>query len=105
MTTREEVQQAVNSTKAPTYGRDDATKLRTIAWELFSEVRPLYIPKDIWGAESSHRNKLLLALMDLAYEIESAPGPVEIELVQPDVSPYTLELSRDILYLVRTALT
>ena len=82
-----------------------AGRLRGIAYGLFQEVRPLDIPKDIWGAPSPHRNVLFMALLNLAFEIESAPGPVEIELVLPGVSPYSLETSRDIFYLVRTALT
>jgi len=88
----------------PTYGRDDADKLRTTGTRLFSERRHPTIPADIFAAAYDKRGRLYRALCGLADEIESSPGPVEIELVAPAVSEWSTEDCRDILYLVRTAL-
>lgn len=89
---------------APTYGLKEATQLRDVARSLFAEKRPSNIPADIFERPYAERDALAAPLYDIADEIESAPGPVEIELVMPEMSPYTLEQSRDIYYLLRTAL-
>jgi len=97
----------VNSPAAPatpTYGVDDAQKIRTIAGALFAMKCPRSIPLDIFDADYATRQRLFNYLLEIADEIESAPGPVEIELVMPECSKYSLEDSRDVLYLLRTAL-
>lgn len=88
----------------PTYGLDEANKLRQIGASLFNAKRPANVPRDIYDADYPKRVRLYHAMCELADEIESAPGPVEIELVLPGVSPYSVEDSRDIFYLLRTAL-
>lgn len=88
----------------PTYGMNDAEKLRAMAASLFLSVRPGNIPSDIFNSPYEMRQRLCGFLSDIADEIESAPGPVEIELIAPALSPYTVEDSRNLLYLVRTAL-
>jgi hypothetical protein len=89
---------------APTYGPAQAERLRKIADELFHKDRPSHIPVDIFDLGFQRRKRLAQAINELADEIDSAPGPVEIELVAPEFSPYTVEESRDLLYLTRTAL-
>lgn len=89
----------------PTYGPEHATKLRAIAEQLFTPKRPSCIPTDIFDLGYERRKRLAAGILELAEEIEAAPGPVEVALVAPADSKYSVDESRDLLYLTRVALS
>jgi hypothetical protein len=89
----------------PTYGPEHAEKLRAIAEQLFTPMRPSTIPSDIFDLDYERRKRLAAGILELAEDIEAAPGPVEVSLVAPSDCKYTVDESRDLLYLFRVALT
>jgi hypothetical protein len=81
----------------------DSDKLRVVADEVISGRRSGRIPSDIAALPLARRASLRDALYELAADVEAEPGPIEVAPVKPAQSKYTVEESRDVLYLLRVA--
>jgi hypothetical protein len=99
-------QQTPKMLRAPSVSDDssDAPKLRTIADELFASSPSGRTPNDILSLDHDRRSVLARALHTLADDLGTESDAVELEIVSADASSYSVDESRDIFYLVRTAL-
>lgn len=82
-----------------------APALRAIADQLFAAKRPPLIPADMFALPEATRARLGTFVYEMAAEVEAEgeEGKIEFEMVSPEQSPYTVDESRDLLYLIRSA--
>jgi hypothetical protein len=81
----------------------DSDKLRFVADEVLAGRHSDRIPLHIASLPLARRTTLRSALYELAADVEAESEPVEVELVPPARSKYTVQESRDVLYLLRVA--
>jgi hypothetical protein len=81
----------------------DSEKLRIVGDEVLAGRSTGRIPIEIASLPLTRRTTLRAALYELAADVEAAPRSIEVEMVPPTRPKYTVQESREVLYLLRVA--
>jgi len=81
----------------------DSDKLRFVADEVLAGRHSDRIPLEIASLPLSRRTTLRSALYELAADVEAEPEPTDFELIPTTRPKYTVQESREVLYLLRVA--
>lgn len=89
----------------PVYGAKYAHMINLVAIDIHNGERTsaagVFIPSTIYAAELEHRTAVVSALSQLAEDLLAAPGPIQIQLVEP-TKGLPLSVALDVLYVMRS---